>query len=291
MKRRRGPLLILILGFIAAACRSVPPVPHDLALPDPIPLRYPVILVHGINANDRDPNLDSWGRIPETLGQRGIPVFRGNTDAWGTIESNAELLKTAIEQALAETHTEKVNIIAHSKGGIDARYCVWFYDLGERVASVTTIATPHRGWEMADLWYEGKIIHTNLGKGALKLFGSLYGDQNPNVYVLLGQLTSDAMRTFNETVLPDSRVYYQSLYTVIDRGSGTRTSIYRYVQKQSGRNDGMVSEQSARWGNWRELPFTLSHTEITDKKKQDVDGIAIPAIYAAIAEDLYKRGF
>jgi triacylglycerol lipase len=159
------------------------------------------------------------------------------------------------------------------------------------VASVTTIATPHQGWEMADLWYERKIIHTKLGQGALKLFGALYKDQNPDVYVLLGQLTSDYMQTFNETVIPDSRVYYQSLYTVIDKGSGTRTSIYRYVKKQSGRNDGMVSEQSVRWGNWRELPGNISHNEITDKKGRDGEGIAVPAIYIDIAEDLYERGF
>ena len=80
-------------------------------------LQYPVILAHGIVAHDRESGILFWGRIPATLREKGIPVFFGNTDSWGGYESNAELLRAAVEKTLRETKKEKVNIIAHSKGG------------------------------------------------------------------------------------------------------------------------------------------------------------------------------
>ena len=110
-----------------------------------IPLQYPVVLVHGIFAHDRASIIKFWGRIPQFLTGRGIPVFWGNTDAWGSYESNALILKKTIESILAQTRTKKVNIIAHSKGGIDARYLVWKHDFGAKVASLTTMCTPHHG--------------------------------------------------------------------------------------------------------------------------------------------------
>ncbi len=44
-----------------------------------------------------------------------------------------------------------MNIVAHSKGGLDARYMISHLDMGGAVASLTTIATPHRGSELLNL--------------------------------------------------------------------------------------------------------------------------------------------
>ena len=45
---------------------------------------------------------------------------------------------------------EPVHIIAHSMGGLDARYMISRLDMADRVLSLTTIATPHRGSPFAD---------------------------------------------------------------------------------------------------------------------------------------------
>jgi triacylglycerol lipase len=53
-----------------------------------------------------------------------------------------------VKTVLAESGAQKVNLVAHSQGGLTSRYVA---DVAPGVvASVTTIATPHRGSEFAD---------------------------------------------------------------------------------------------------------------------------------------------
>jgi len=258
------------------------------------PLKYPVVLVHGVMAHDRASRVKFWGRIPETLAGMGIQVFVGNTDSWGDYQSNAATLKTNIENILRETGAEKVNIIAHSKGGIDSRYLIWRYDFGGNVASLTTICTPHHGSEIADLLYNRKITHTKFTKKVLAIFGKWYGDTNPDVYSVNSQLTTANMKTFNEKVIPDNRVFYQSLYTTMDHAFDdiVFSYSYGYLKWARGNSDGVVSEYSAKWGdNIAAIGSGISHAEILDVKKKHISGIYIPDIYIKIVTDLSGRGF
>ena len=257
-------------------------------------LKYPVILVHGIVAHDRGGFMEFWGRIPDVLREAGIKVFYGNTDAWGNYQSNAELLRETVENVLSETKSEKVNLIAHSKGGIDSRYLIWKYDFGDKIASLTTICTPHHGSEIADLIYSGKIIHSNIAKKALAIFGDFYGDINPDMYNVNYQLTSGQMKEFNEKIGMDHRVFYQSLYTTMSNSLDHLVFFYsyRYLKYISGDNDGLVSERSAQWGNTiKKIKGGISHAEILDYKKHIVSGIDIPGIYVQIVKDLSEKGF
>ena len=259
-----------------------------------VSLKYPVVLAHGILAHDRKSLIDFWGRIPEVLRSHGIKVFFGNIDAWGDYKSNALLLKENIDRILSETKTEKVNIIAHSKGGIDSRYLIWKHDFGDKVASLTTICTPHHGAEIADLIYKQKIIHKEFTKKVLSIFGKLYGDTNPDMYNVNCHLTTAKMREFNEKVIMDDRVYCQSLYTTMNNAFDDLMFhyTYSYIKKISGENDGIVSEYSASWGSRiSKIGEGISHAEILDYKKRKINGIEIPGIYIKIAEDLCKMGF
>ena len=262
--------------------------------PDEISPRYPLVLVHGIVAHDRTGRIKFWGRIPEILSARGIRVFPGNTDAWGDYESNALALGATIENVLRETGGEKVNIIAHSKGGLDSRYLIWKHGFGDRVASLTTICTPHHGSEIADLIYGRKITHTRATKKIMAIFGELYGDANPDLYNVNHQLTTASMRDFNERITMDPRVFYQSLYTTMDNALDDPTFFYTYlyVSKVAGGNDGIVSERSARWGNDSvKIPGGISHAEILDIKQRKISGVDIPGIYVGIAKRLRENGF
>jgi len=257
-------------------------------------LKYPVILVHGIIAHDRGGIINFWGRIPKKLREKNIKVFFGNTDAWGSIESNAELLKATIDKVLDETNSEKVNIIAHSKGGIDSRYLIWKYDYGDKVASLTTISTPHHGAEIADLIYNKKIVHSRITKNALAIFGKMYGDINPDLFNVNYQLTTEKMREFNEVVGMDDKVYYQSIYTLMSNSFDDLMFFYsyRYIKSLNGNNDGIVSEYSARWGNnIIKIEGGISHAEIVDYKMKKISGIDIPDIYLKIVDELTEKGF
>ena len=263
-------------------------------MPQTIPLQYPIVLVHGIAAHDRTSSIKFWGRIPQTLEDRGINVFVGNTDAWGDYETNAATLKKNIEAILAKTGKEKVNIIGHSKGGIDSRYLIWRYDFGGTVASLTTLCTPHHGSEIADLIYNRKIIHTRFIKKVLAVFGELYGDTNPDLYNVNYQLTSAKMKEFNEKVIADDRVFYQSLYTTMNHAFDDIVFFYPYLYLRiaRGKSDGVVSEYSAKWGNnTAKIEGGISHAEILDVKQKKISGIIIPDIYVKIVKDLSKRDF
>jgi len=261
---------------------------------DELTLKYPIVLVHGIIAHDRPSFNKFWGRIPKTLQETGAKVFFGNTDAWGDIKSNAKILKTSIDKILDETKSEKVNIIAHSKGGLDSRYFIWKYNYGDRVASLTTISTPHHGAELSDLIYKQRFIHSPIAKKALKLFGKLYGDENPALFKLNFQLTTKYMEIFNGEILPDGRVFYQSFYSTMKNAFDDLLFFhtYRYIKKTNGDNDGLVSEHSAKWGdNITKIEGGISHAEILDYNMRNISGINILDIYKNIVKGLCEKGF
>ena len=287
--------IVFLLFITLAGCAGFPQKPEEALAERAFPLRYPVILVHGIIAHDRESIFDFWGRIPEKLTENGVIVYFGNTDAWGDIELNSELLKAAIERALQETESEKVNIIAHSKGGLDARYLIWKYDFGDRVASLTTMSTPHRGAELADRFYNWERFDSSILLKNIEFLARMYGDTNPDINKVIYQLTTGQMDEFNETTgMVDDKVYFQSIYTTMQEPSDDvlLSRSFRYIRNISGDNDGVVSEYSAAWGgNVKKIEGRISHLKIVDNKKRKIHGIDIPNIYIDIVRDLYERGF
>lgn len=257
-------------------------------------LKHPLVLVHGIIAHDRKSIIDYWGRIPQVLTENGVRVFFGNTDAWGDYETNADLLKNSIEQILKETNSEKVNIIAHSKGGLDTRYLIWKYDFGDKIASLTTVCTPHHGAEISELIHKQRVVHSGLASKALKTIAKLYKDTNPDLYRVNMQLTPEYMQKFNAKVVMNEQVYTQSYYSLMRNSFDDLMLFYTnwYIKTQNGKNDGLVSEKSAQWGNnIVKIKGGISHIEILDVKKRKISGIEIPDIYLNIVKLLGEKGF
>ena len=60
------------------------------------------------------------------------------------------MIKRSILEVLTKTGAEKVNLIAHSKGGMEARYMIKVLGMNTHVASLTTISTPHHGSKTMD---------------------------------------------------------------------------------------------------------------------------------------------
>lgn len=86
-----------------------------------------------------------------------------------------------VHQIIEETGCEKLNIIAHSKGGLDSRAMIALTDVAPCIASVTTINTPHRGCQFADYLLhkisekQQHMVESAYNTGAAKL-----GDVNPD---------------------------------------------------------------------------------------------------------------
>lgn len=258
-----------------------------------VELKYPIILVHGIGAKDSGL---FWGRIPKKLEALGLKVFLGNTDSWGSIESNANYLKSTVDKVLSECKCDKVNIIAHSKGGIDSRYLISSMNYGEYVASLTTVSTPHFGSELVDYIFKKKSIYNPVARIIINLVVKLYGDKSPEPYKIISELTTQSMKNFNEKN-PDKKGIFYSSYHSYMRNSFDDISYslsHWYLYKVAGKNDGIVSVNSARWGeNFKLIAGKkrngISHSEIIDIKRKRISGIDIPEIYIEIVKELETK--
>lgn len=220
--------------------------------------KYPVLLVHGIAFRDKVLFLSYWGNIPEHLSKKGAAVFTGGQEAYGTIENNALALKKKVNEILKKTGAEKVNIIAHSRGGLESRYMISMLGMESKVATLTTLSTPHRGSAMADYI----IKHVGDKKAIttiIDFYAKIMGDKNPESLNAGKELTTDSMKIFNDKVKDSPLVYYQSYISTIDENFGNPLwkAMYKLMEKKEGPNDGLVSVESAKWGKFRE-PVTCS---------------------------------
>jgi triacylglycerol lipase len=114
---------------------------------------YPIILVHGFSGwNDIGPFEYFFG-IRDLLTDEGHDVTTPALPPYNSSEVRARVLARAIDEVLERTGKAKVHLIGHSQGGVDCRRVVSHHGLGyaDRVASVTTISTPHFGTAVADL--------------------------------------------------------------------------------------------------------------------------------------------
>lgn len=111
--------------------------------------KYPIILVHGVCGFDKIAGLvDYWYGIPKKLKDDGAVVREAKISAQASNDLRANQLIAQIEAYLADTGAPKVNIIAHSHGSTTSRQAA--YIRPELVASLTTIAGPHKGSPVAD---------------------------------------------------------------------------------------------------------------------------------------------
>jgi triacylglycerol lipase len=292
------PLLRAVAGLAAlafASCATGPRRPY----PDACATRYPIILVHGIVAEDGGP-LSCWGRIPGALRARGALVFMAGNDGLATIEKNAAILASRIDEVLKRTGAAKVNLIAHSKGGLESRYCISTLGYGSKIASLTTLNTPHRGSAVAVLFREDLLLGSRFFAFLCDLFSvTIAGDRSADAYASIEELTPERCAAFNDANPDDPRVYYQSYATEIGEGydAPLHVGLYRMLNEREGPNDGFVSVASARWGNFRgvvgsEIGALISHHDIQDLPLYRVPGIFdVPAFYQSFVSELVIMGY
>lgn len=114
---------------------------------------YPIVLAHGFFGFDDFAGagfLFYFYEVSERLAAEGETlVFTPEVDPFNGSDVRGAQLIVHIEDILSQTGHEKVNIIGHSQGGLDAR--VVAHDRPDLVASVTTVGTPHGGTVLADV--------------------------------------------------------------------------------------------------------------------------------------------
>ena len=217
--------------------------------------RYPIILVSGLGFHDQNRLINYWGNIPDYLKLHGADVYTAQQEAFISIPDNAIKLKYRILDILEKSKQNKVNIIGHSKGGLEARYLVSRLGMDEHIASLTTLGSPHRGTHLADIIL-GRLPLPKFATARLvNLYATLLGDKRPDSLRAVVQVTTEGMKQFNEEVIDSKKVYYQSYAGHVNKEYPNmlwRTIAY-IIREYEGKNDGMLGIESAKWGNYKGL--------------------------------------
>ena len=261
--------------------------------------KYPILMVHGVFFRDFR-YFNYWGRIPEELTINGARVFYGEQQSAETVEKCGKELAEKIHRICEETGAEKVNIIGHSKGGLDSRYALTIGDTAEHVASLTTINTPHRGCEFADFLL-GKFGDKEK-EAVAKAYNSALkklGDVSPDFLAAVYDLTAASCKARNEVVGNAEGVYYQSIGSKMNVAGGGRFPLNlsnRFVKYFDGANDGLVGEESFPWGeNFRFLTVKgkrgISHGDMIDLNRENIAEFDVREFYVQLVADLKKKGF
>ena len=218
-----------------------------------MPSSLPIILAHGICPFDRvipfvfagdnadDDRFHYFRKIRSTLISRGFLAFHSRVSWGSSLEKRASDLQKEIVRITDGFRTwPRVHIIAHSMAGLDARLMLYRYRLERRVASLTTIGTPHLGTPYAD-W-------------GIKRFVTLIDIARPLGLDLAGfkDLTTDRCRRLGRELAgfeDDNGVRYRTVAGIQPLERIFRPLRYSYgiIWNEEGENDGLVSLRSAMW--------------------------------------------
>ena len=267
--------------------------------------KYPLLLVHGMGFRDRK-HLNYWGRIPKKLTERGAEVFYGHQDSAGSVEKNAAKVAESLMKAIEKTGADKVNIIAHSKGGLEARYLA-ANGYGGRIASITTMNTPHNGSLTVDRLMKlprGLIV---FAAKCTDLWMKLLGDKSPDALSCFDSFTTAAAERFSRDNPVPGDIYCQSYGFKMKKASGDILMMIPYliVRHYEGDNDGLLAERAVIWENYRGMYTSasnrgISHPDEVDirrmrftrkppKKEHEIADIA--EFYISVVSELKEMGY
>ncbi len=261
--------------------------------------KYPIVMVHGIFFRDWQ-LFNYWGRVPAELIRNGAEVYYGNQQSARSVHDSALELKEKIMQVIEETGAEKVNIIAHSKGGLDARYAISCLGMDKYVATLTTLNTPHNGCDMVDFLL-GKVpekIAAGIANKYNRVFGAL-GDSTPDFMAGVRSLSAVNMAELNRQMPDSPDVSYRSCMSVmkcaLSAGFVPLAFSYLLIKKLNGRNDGLVWEESARHGRYRLIENKhlrgISHGDVIDLLRENVEDYDVREFYTGLVAELKSEGY
>jgi triacylglycerol lipase len=248
------------------------------AAPSGSAARLPIVLAHGFNAS---PRFFGFKDVAATLRADGHTVLEAEVAPFAGVEARAAELARQVDRVLAESGQPRVNLIAHSMGGLDARHLISRLGYADRVASLTTLSTPHRGSRVADALL-GLVRGTpdRLLDDLARLLGTRYSTvaDDPDLRAVLTDLSEQAALRFNAATPDAPGVRYRSYAglsnvlgianpadaeacqgqlrfpaAVRDRMSPLLVPMAAVVAhgQELRPNDGLVTVESARWGEFQ----------------------------------------
>jgi triacylglycerol lipase len=253
----------------------------------------PIVLHHGFMGFEFRAGplnfISNFRGVDRALAERGHPLIISRVHPTAGIATRARQLKEVIlrqMEILGRPRDERLVIIGHSMGGLDARYMISKLGMADRVRALLTVTTPHRGTAYAD-WC---VRHLGERLGGLRLLKFLGWDMQAAVDCQI-----EHCRRFNEEVPDHADVRYFSVSAARPwhRVPAFALHSYKVVYDAEGDNDGLVSVRSSTWGEhlgvWPADHFHTINKRLVIELK-DPTGDITPYYLSALDEVMRRLG-
>jgi triacylglycerol lipase len=249
-----------------------------------------IVLAPGVLGFQRLAGVEYFKDVAGRLRALGSHVLAATTDPLGTVEDRARRLARQIHDALSPgvapvgklDPSQPIHILAHSMGGLDARFLIArnLGDLRARIATLTAIGTPHFGSPVATLLNQGNPL--DILPHLLGLSGEIIDDLRANLNAV-HELSESAARKFNDDCPDDPRVKYFEVAGVGREGRFHTAAFYAltflFVNAKAGKNDGVVPLKSAT-RNFTRQPIAEWPGDHADLIGHNLDNLFGPPVFS-----------
>ena len=232
--------------------------------------RYPIVMFHGFGAAGIFGGTDYFYEIRDELEARGYLVRNPDAEPFASSEDRAEDWANNLQDLMDDGLGRRFIVLAHSQGGLDARFLISSLGWGDRIVALDMIGTPNRGTVVADVLsgtITDGVVDGRIVDAASQAFSDLYGIGNgsQSLSVAMAALTTETATSFNAENPDDTRVYYRSwagvtcgtLEPSCQAAHGGEVvepllePLYLIPWTYGLPNDGMVPSDSVPWGDFR----------------------------------------
>ncbi|HKK44163.1 MAG TPA: alpha/beta fold hydrolase [Balneolaceae bacterium] len=269
---------------------------NEFPEPEVVHLNHPVLLCHGYGAIASLVKPSPLYDVALLLRSHNVLTYAPNIVPYAKIETRAKSWVKLINELTENIPGGKVNVIAHSMGGLDIRYALSNLYIAEHVASLTTISTPHHGTSLAELTLKTpEAIRDKLADFLDWMGDRIYPHTKSDSVASASQLTRTYVtEVFNPQTpnIPD--VPYYSYSAAVGKGTSQPIRVItryqnRHIFDQEGLNDGMVSVESSKWGEHIETS-PLSHLEQMNMRIKDDRKIMFEEFWLGVIKMLESKG-
>ena len=230
---------------------------QEFPQPELLKTKYPLFMCHGFGAIGSLVKPTPLHDPCMMMRERGIVAIAPNVVPYASIDTRAKNWVRLITQFCDEHGFEKVNVVAHSMGGLDMRHALAHLGIEDKVASLTTIASPHRGTFLADLVLKTpEKLAEKITEAADWLGNNVYPFEKSDALQSVEQLSREyILDTFNPGTPDSGNIPVFSYGAAVGKGTNySLNPIFKFQNAQifdkEGINDSFVSVESAKWGEY-----------------------------------------
>ena len=218
-------------------------------------LRHPILLCHGFGAIGSLVKPSPLHESCMWMREHGLWAFAPNIVPYAPIEVRARSWARIITELSQQHSIAKFNVVAHSMGGLDMRYALAHLGIEEKVASLTTIATPHKGTYLADFVRSTpEVLSERIGDIVDWFADNVYIKERNDAFGSVEQLTRTYVQEhFNPSTSEPTNIPLFSYSAAVGKGTNDPLNpVFLFqnnlIHEKEGPNDSFVSVESAKWG-------------------------------------------